>query len=474
MVAYPQKEFTEEDIEILRKKSENLLKHINNEDIASIIMKISEGQGKPLPQRSLTEEDLYSKQQELKEIEGDIAELERKEFSVHRDMPPGGVAPLGKFGPEGRVSGRATTETGGTVYGVQGAKSVYETSPKWGQRYEQLKVKREALLAELQGHEKSINERLLSAKGTAPTPPTSLINDPTYGLLQAGGKEGLKQIARRPTEKKEAKEEIPPDVAVQISALKTEYAENAKIIREYTRSRMIEKGERKGGVMGPPKISIDGFPIDPSEIGNIRRRNIEIGKELVKLKGGGRIPQGPTEGLTTGAPYGAGPSGTPRKGFATIGEGARITGGGTPKGPIPSQGGAGGLKQRKIVRTGTDKATGQKVVMYEDGTTEYIKGAPSAKGNNLTVKEMANVLIKHGIDTKRAEQVVEEMSKQNQAGISVDIDSFKRALQEAGIFLKWSDAELMNIYKSVWGGLSKVGESLLNIKIPGTSQFRNK
>jgi len=211
-----------------------------------------------------------------------------------------------------------------------------------------------------------------------------------------------------------------------------------------------------------------------SELKVLEKSQDEMYRTLKGIELGGTVSQAPTEGLTEGTPYGAGPSGTPRKRFATIGEGARITGGGTPKGPIPSQGGAGGLKQRKIVRTGTDKATGQKVVMYEDGTTEYIKGAPSAKGNNLTVKEMANVLIKHGIDTKRAEQVVEEMSKQNQAGISVDIDSFKRALQEAGIFLKWSDAELMNIYKSVWGGLSKVGESLLNIKIPGTSQFRNK
>ena len=113
----------------------------------------SKGIKRPKESGVWDENEMLWKKRELEEVEGDIAELERHPFSIHRDSPPEGVAPIGEYGLKGRVSARIQPgkewADNRTIYGVQGPEPTYATSPQMTEAYKHLLGRKKALTEDL-------------------------------------------------------------------------------------------------------------------------------------------------------------------------------------------------------------------------------------------------------------------------------------------------------------------------------------
>ena len=108
---------------------------------------------------------------------------------------------------------------------------------------------------------------------------------------------------------------------------------------------------------------------------------------------------------------------------------------------------------------------------------ESVKKTPKAVTKveqNLTIGEVGKVLIDKGISIERAEKVAKsnDLWKPGKEGQIIDIESFKKALEEVKILDQFTADQITSMLKSIWTGLDVIGDKVIDLKIPGTSQLR--
>lgn len=408
----------------------------------------------------MTPEQTEEANMRLEGINSALGRLGGRRATIHRgggtnlaDMVrggvPEGVAPLGSYGPKGRVSGRIVTPDGRVIQTVQSGLRRFEESPEAKAEYEGLLDERDAI-------EKGIAEsQALSAKlsaiGKGKWPPkTTAVK---AGDTVAGYLEGLRS--------KERVAGIGAKAQVEVEKIKNA-ATKGKLSEADTKladawSKEIEANNKMlAGYRGLPVNPETGERTDPNTgtaisvhtLATLERRNQKLYDNIKGLnqsipKSGGARPTG---------------GGVAR---AEIGRGIKKLTGGRPRGTkrTPEQ-------AMKIIDGMSDGA--KKTKALELFRREYSNAPkiPTGAGGgfeegNLTLNEIANVFMQKGISTERARQVVNDMTKEANQGKLIDVKSMKKLFEKAKIAYLWTDAEIANL-------VSKIGD----IPVPLTGGLR--
>lgn len=238
-----------------------------------------------LQRKPLTPEEEYDIRQRLQNLEGEINVFERRPSTIYRtigtaNLPgtvvgdvPRGVAPLGQFGPGGRVSGRMITPGGGEISMVQGIRRAYERSPEARARYNELLAEKQDLENRLTASEKLKAELAALRQGKYPSAGKHI----PYGETKQGFREKLASEEKRAAMRGLTRKPTDYD--------KEDYK------RLWDQLENINEVLRAGGTPDPTTGQIK--PFDLGEKAKYLAMRDNIVSQMQQIRGGLRRPTGP-------------------------------------------------------------------------------------------------------------------------------------------------------------------------------------
>ena len=114
----------------------------------------------------------------------------------------------------------------------------------------------------------------------------------------------------------------------------------------------------------------------------------------------------------------------------------------------------------------------------KDLSRAIVKTIPK-KDRDFTVAEFMSEMVDRGIgNSKQIKRVGKLIEKDLEGGLTIDIESFKKALGVAGIAYNWTDQQLYDVLLNTGNKLGEVGnwmiETVATTKLPGSRIMREK